>query len=243
MSGSRARWRVVVPLVAMTAGVLFGVSSSTSQGGDLRPAVSNMADVVRDASKRVDRQQRTVKGLRGEIQQLTDAHPETARLTALTKQASSLAPAAGLRPMRGKALRVTLTDSTRDVSSLPQGGTTDWLVVHQQDVQGVVNALWRGGAKAMMLMDQRVISTSAVRCVGNTLILQGRVYSPPFTITAIGDTGALRKALDRDPTVKNYRAYVDIAGLGYKVQELDGKFPAYGGSWNLRHAKPLGSQS
>ena len=29
------------------------------------------------------------------------------------------------------------------------------------------------------LQDQRVISTSAVRRVGNTLILQGRVYSPP----------------------------------------------------------------
>ena len=31
-----------------------------------------------------------------------------------------------------------------------------------------------------MVMDQRLVSTSAVRCVGNTLILQGRVYSPPF---------------------------------------------------------------
>ena len=44
----------------------------------------------------------------------------------------------------------------------------------------MVNALWAGGAEAMQIMDQRVISTSAVRCVGNTLILQGRVYSPPY---------------------------------------------------------------
>ena len=43
-----------------------------------------------------------------------------------------------------------------------------------------------------MLMDQRVISTSAVRCVGNTLILQGRVYSPPYVITAIGNQTDLR---------------------------------------------------
>lgn len=39
-------------------------------------------------------------------------------------------------------------------------------------------------------MDQRLISTSAVRCVGNTLILQGRVYSPPYKITAVGDRGS-----------------------------------------------------
>lgn len=240
---SKPHWRAVVPVVAMGGGVLFGVSASSSQGGELRPTSSNLAGVVQDASKRVDRQQRGVNGLRGEIQQLTAQHPSNSRLSALTKQSKSLAPAAGLRPVKGKALRVTLTDSTRDVSSLPQDGTTDWLVVHQQDVQGVVNALWRGGATAMMLMDQRVISTSAVRCVGNTLILQGRVYSPPFTITAIGPTKALRQALNRDPAVKNYRAYVDLAGLGYKVEELDGKFPAYGGSLTLRHAKPLKATS
>lgn len=240
---SKPHWRAVVPVVAMGGGVLFGVSASSSQDGELRPTSSNLAGVVQDASKRVDRQQRGVKGLRGEIQRLTAQHPSNSRLSALTKQSKSLAPTAGLRPVKGKALRVTLTDSSRDVSSLPQGGTTDWLVVHQQDVQGVVNALWRGGATAMMLMDQRVISTSAVRCVGNTLILQGRVYSPPFTITAIGPTKALRQALNRDTAVKNYRAYVDIAGLGYKVEELDGKFPAYGGSLTLRHAKPLKSTS
>ena len=67
---------------------------------------------------------------------------------------------------------------------MPAGADPDDYVIHQQDVQSVVNALWAGGAEAMMLQDQRVISTSAVRCVGNTLILQGRVYSPPYVITA-----------------------------------------------------------
>lgn len=47
-----------------------------------------------------------------------------------------------------------------------EGFTAEDIVVHQQDVENVVNALWAAGAEAMMLMDQRVISTSAVRCVG-----------------------------------------------------------------------------
>ena len=82
----------------------------------------------------------------------------------------------------------------------------------------MVNALWAGGAEAMMLQDQRVISTSAVRCVGNTLILQGRVYSPPYVITAIGDVQGMRAALDADPAVTIYRQYVDALGLGYDVE-------------------------
>ena len=83
---------------------------------------------------------------------------------------------------------MTLADAPRSADRvLPEDASPDDLVVHQQDVQAVVNALWPGGAEAMQIMDQRVITTSAVRCVGNTLILQGRVYSPPFQITAIGD--------------------------------------------------------
>ncbi len=229
---------MLVPVVAMGAGVLFAVSASTSQGDDLRPG-ANLAGVVQNASNKVDGQHQTVRNLRGDIQRLTAGQPSTSRLGELSKEVNEVAPAAGMRPATGKALKVTLTDSTRDVSSLPQGGTADWLVVHQQDVQGVVNALWRGGASAMMLMDQRVISTSAVRCVGNTLILQGRVYSPPFTITAIGPTEDLKKALDTDPAVQNYRAYVDLAGLGYDVADVKGKFPSYEGSLNLRHAQPV----
>ena len=33
-----------------------------------------------------------------------------------------------------------------------------------------------GGAEAMTLMGQRIISTSAVQCVGNTVILHGQVF-------------------------------------------------------------------
>ena len=84
--------------------------------------------------------------------------------------------AGGARP-RG---RRGAQDAKIPADQLPEGVGVDDIVVHQQDVQAVVNALWSGGAEAMMVMDQRLISTSAVRCVGNTLILQGRVYSPPF---------------------------------------------------------------
>jgi uncharacterized protein YlxW (UPF0749 family) len=90
----------------------------------------------------------------------------------------------------------------------------------------------------MMLMDQRVISTSAVRCVGNTLILQGRVYSPPYVIRAIGNPSAMRAALDQNQQVTIYRQYAKLLGLGYDVKNMDTvTFPAYAGSLSLQSAK------
>jgi len=106
------------------------------------------------------------------------------------------------------------------------------------DVQAVVNALWLGGAEAMQLMDQRVISTSAVRCIGNTLSLQGQPYSPPYVITAVGDPDALLAALEASEQVARYEAAVEDFGLGYDVDRLaEAELPAYSGPLELRYAE------
>jgi uncharacterized protein YlxW (UPF0749 family) len=104
-------------------------------------------------------------------------------------------------------------------------------------VQGVVNALWSGGAEAMTIMGERVIATTAVRCVGNTLLLHGRVFSPPFTMTAIGDVTSLRRALDGDPAVQVFQQYVAVYGLRYTVTSSPrATLPAYGGPLELTSA-------
>ncbi|MCK9898981.1 hypothetical protein CC117_08320 [Parafrankia colletiae] len=148
---------------------------------------------------------------------------------------AELAAQVGLTAVRGPAVTVELDDAARETRGrpLPAGirspGPND-LVVHQQDVQAVVNALWAGGAEAMAIMNHRVTPRTAVRCVGNTLLLEGRVYSPPFRISAIGDQTALRGALDGDPGVQLYRDYVAAYGLGYRVvADADLLLPAHSG--------------
>lgn len=234
----RSPWTLVVTTVTLSAGLLFGVSASTSEGSDLRPGQRDLSQVVLAANQRVAGQAATAKRLQGEVDALSKRSGAGATASNLAKQADSLAPRAGFTAITGDTVTVTLDDSKRDPATLPEGANLNWMVVHQQDVQAVVNALWRGGAKAMMLMDQRVISTSAVRCVGNTLILQGRVYSPPFKITAMGDQAQLRKALKDDPDVANYRDFVDRVGVKYEVENgSNTTFPPFEGTTELRYAK------
>jgi uncharacterized protein YlxW (UPF0749 family) len=102
----------------------------------------------------------------------------------------------------------------------------------------VVNALWAGGAEAMSIMGVRVISTSAVRCVGNTLLLHSRVYSPPFVITAIGNQAAMRRSLDESRGVQLFREAAVDFGLGYQAtDEKDVTVPAYDAANALRYAE------
>ena len=235
-----ARWAVVVPLVAAAAGLLFATSAQTSQGTDLRSSGrSDLADVVRAQDRTVRLRAASVEQLQAEVDALTaQAAPGNKAVARLRAQSGSLAPGVGAQAVTGPAISVSLDDAKRPASSLPKDITADDIVVHQQDVQSVVNALWAGGAEAMMLMDQRVISTSAVRCVGNTLILQGRVYSPPYVIQAIGSLPAMQAALDGSKNVAIYRDWATRFGLGYDVKRTDkATFPAYSGSLSLLHAR------
>ncbi|MDQ1714211.1 MAG: hypothetical protein QOC60_156, partial [Frankiaceae bacterium] len=98
--------------------------------------------------------------------------------------------------------------------------------------------LWAGGAEAMTIMGERVISTSAVRCVGNTLLLHGRVYSPPFVVAAIGDPQQLRTSLAAERDVQIFQEYVAAYGLGYTVTtKRDLPMPAYTEALALTHAQ------
>ena len=236
-------WAAIVPLVAAGAGVMFATSAQTSQGTDLRSSGrTDLVDVVRAQNLSVRQKAQAVKDLQDQVDALTaQAAPGNAEVARLRAEAAALAPSVGTQAVTGPALSVSLDDAKRTAASLPPGYTADDIVVHQQDVQSVVNALWAGGAEAMMLQDQRVISTSAVRCVGNTLILQGRVYSPPYVIQAIGDQLAMREALDKSPQVTIYRDYADLLGLGYDVTSKgQASFPAYEGSLSLLHARSQG---
>ncbi|KRE39021.1 hypothetical protein ASG73_01240 [Janibacter sp. Soil728] len=236
-----SRWSSLVPVIALGAGLLFATSGTTARGTDLRSEATGLPDLIRERTIDNERSGQQVERLRGDVDRLTrDVAPGNSRLQKISRQSSASSRDAGLTAVRGPALTVSLDDAQLSAAEVPEGFTVDDVVVHQQDVQGVVNALWRGGAEAMQIMDQRVISTSAVRCVGNTLILQGRVYSPPFTITAIGDRDELQAALDDDPAVDIYRQYVDAVGLGYEVTRKDDvELPAFTGRTKLEHARAL----
>ncbi len=138
----------------------------------------------------------------------------------MQRQVDELRGPAGFEAVHGPAITVVLKDAPKDeINRAVEKGevTADKLVVHQQDIQAVVNALWSGGAEAMTVQKQRVISTTGIKCVGNTVVLHGVPYAPPYEITAIGDLDALQTALDSSDYIAGYRTYVDTYHLGYEV--------------------------
>ena len=240
----RSAWRFGVPLVCLLAGVLLAATHGVSGGDEIRRSdAPRMVDLVREAQQSVDR----LSTQRDSSATAIDTHhggspSADAALGAITDRATRLATNAGLDPIRGPGLVVTLDDAQRDAEGrFPRDASPDDLVVHQQDIQAVLNALWSTGAEGIQMQDQRIIGTSAPRCVGNTLLLNGRTYSPPYVITAIGDAAAMQAALAAAPQVTLYKQYVVRFGLGYtEVPSTDLELVGHTEPVRMRFAKPAG---
>ncbi|MDX3529813.1 DUF881 domain-containing protein [Streptomyces sp. ID05-39B] len=244
--GRRPRFRPVRVLTAgvfALAGLIFFTSFDTAKGTDIRTDASllKLSDLIQERSHKNGQAEESNAALRGQVESLAEADDGSTR--AEDEKLTGLEDAAGTRKVKGRAVTVTLNDAPPNATAKLPGypePQPDYLVIHQQDLQAVVNALWQGGAEGIKVMDQRLISTSAVRCVGNTLILQGRVYSPPYKIQAVGDPEKLQRALADSKAIQNYMVYVNVYGLGWKVTE-DGTvtLPGYSGTVDLHYAKPV----
>lgn len=232
---ARRAWPVLVPLTSLAAGLLFATSASTAQGTDLRADRRlQITELIARERSVVERKDASAEQLRRSVAESTaQVAAEDSRI-GRAGPSEALRTAAGLTPVRGPAVTVSLDDAPRRPGRPPLSDDPNDLVVHQQDLQAVINALRAGGAEAITLMGQRIIATSAVRCVGNTVLLHGRVYSPPFVVTAVGDPESLRDTLNDDPGVAYFRTFVDRFGLGYSVRsERSMELPAYTGTLAL----------
>lgn len=225
-------------IVMALAGLMMTTAATNSRGHDLRPERdTDMATLVRSQASHNAALQKEAAGLRAQVEDLSKANQTPGVTSSVISSASALAPSVGLEAVSGRALRVTLDDAP--LSENPDGVDANMLVVHQQDIQMVVNTLWSGGAEAMTIQGQRVISTTAVKCVGNTVVLHGVAYAPPYVIEAIGDLNAMQKALDTSEAVRIYKEYVSAYQLGWSVERAGQvTMPAYTGAVAVSHATP-----
>ena len=187
----------------------------------------------------IERQQKSAAELRNEVEQLrsrvaeASLGPDTDAAADRSSALRNSRLSAGLIALRGPGMRVELADSS--TSESPSGDVND-LVIHSSDVQATVNALWRSGAEAISINGERLVGTSAVLCVGNTLLLNGTVHSPPYVMSALG---ADRNKFEADFLVQRLHEDAKNFGLKFSVRSVNAvTIAAYDGSTTPKYARP-----
>lgn len=238
-----SRWRWATPVLGIGCGALFAVSAVQAQGDDLRP------DRAVDLAGLVDNENETVVGLQ---QQVVDLKAEvdslavgvaTDEIRRNRHRADEARPSAGLTAVAGPGVTVTLSDAP----AAAIGGSDlnpNLFLVHQQNIQAVVNAMWRGGAEGITIQGQRVVSTTGIKCAGSNVQLQGAAYPQPYVISAVGDQEDLIAAITADPGVIAFRelAADPRVGVGFDLHaEPSMALPAYDGPVGTTYASVIRS--
>ncbi|GAA4288148.1 DUF881 domain-containing protein [Georgenia daeguensis] len=234
--GRLSRLSVGTGVVGLLAGLLFAANASVFAGTEARQP-QDLQGLARAESERLERLEKENADLRADIAPFLRDGTDTPT-DGTGPDGDAELSALALQEVHGPGVEVQLWDAPQNGAQ--EGFAPDDLVVHQQDLEAVMNALWAGGAEAMSVQGHRVVSTTGVRCVGNVLHIAGRTYSPPYVIEAVGGPDQLVSSLESSPGVSVYLQYVDAVGLGWSMttrSELE--LPPYSGTMSLQYADVL----
>lgn len=227
-------------LLLVVAGVAMAATAVTAKGTDLRSQrAQDLKSLVLARARDAAATERSLSNLRAEVNDLAVQYTSP-ELRKVRGKIAALRPVVANTAVTGSGLVVTLDDAPHQAGLDSADFDPNWLLVHQQDIEAVVNALWSGGARAVSVMGERITSNTAVRCVGSTVLVNGKVFSPPFVIRAIGNEERLSSSLEHDANVKFFRNLAGTFGMTYDVQHVPQLFIApFDGGYSTHFARPL----
>lgn len=151
-------------------------------------------------------------------------------IASMKNQIDYLSLMSGTTDVKGEGVILTLSDGETPTNTSTRTDT----LVHDSDVLTVVNELKAAGAEAISVNGQRIIATSAIRCVGPVIQVNYQKVAAPFEIKAIGNAQYLESAMN----IKN--GVVDMLkelGVGVSVsREKEIEIPKYDGTFTFKNA-------
>ncbi len=219
MMRSSPSWgqRFVIVAVCLTLGFLIAVQVQTLRSqqmtGTMRAPM--LMERLVSAQEQIQQLRAEVDKLRLQLREYEGAMAEGRTATErLTAELDRLRVLAGLTRVRGSGIVVWLKDADKPPPAPTPEVSAELGIVHDTDLLLLVNELRAAGAEAIAINDQRVVATTAVRCIGPLIAVNGVRISPPYEVAAIGDPDKLEKALTMpDGIADNFRSL----GIPFKI--------------------------
>jgi uncharacterized protein YlxW (UPF0749 family) len=242
-------WVTQVTFLSVVLGALLGLSLKTQDRlrrdqlpnmriSQLASAYSELRDTNIEQTKKIsDLQSRLNQYQKGAAQENGNAK----LLQADLEKANVLA---GMIAVTGSGVVVTLKDSAKapakpaDMSQESYIELVRSYLIHDLDIQAVINELRAAGAEAIAVNDQRVVATTAVRCVGPSVLVNNvTTNGSPVRISAIGDPATMYTALTMKGGVAEQYNILDPTMFSIE-KKSNLTLPAFAGAMPLRFAQP-----
>jgi uncharacterized protein YlxW (UPF0749 family) len=241
----RHRWRDIgrslsILAAGLTLGLLLSLGWRPSSETSVVATDQGSSQIWRSI-ERLEFEQQQLKTRLAELRQdLAErqqaAAANTDRLQALTTALEQQQLLAGLTPVQGPGVLVTMDDSAVQI---PPGADPNAYVIHEYDLRDIVNLLWMAGSEAIAINDERLVGNSSLYCVGSTVMVNNTRLSPPYLIRAVGNSRVQQDYLRNPSYLQDLKQKQRLYGLQFDVQAIANLIlPAYSGGFLVQHARP-----
>lgn len=138
----------------------------------------------------------------------------------------------GLETAKGAGVEISLTDGM--FVNRENIETIDQSLVAASDLRDIVNLLRAAQATAISINDQRVIASTPISSVGNTIMVNNYHLLPPFNITAIGDGELIMQRLNDPQSLPDLLKRSKELKVRFSAQAKDNlNVPVYNGNMTV----------
>ena len=185
---------------------------------NLAIAQQELKDRVEDLQSEIAAKEETLKNTQKESSQLLD-------------EIDYYKTELGMSRANGEGIIINLGDAT-DASNIDEVAMA---ISHSTDLLDLVNVLWQEGTEAITINNERIVSTTAIVCVGNNILINNTPKGAPFTIAAIGDRARLLGAIKDEDRLLELYSRSKKYGLSLTAVEAALDMPAYSGGFDTEY--------
>lgn len=238
------RWQFTLTIVAFFSGLLLISIILVNQAAQSNATTNPNADlieIINRVEEETERLEETVETRREQIEK-TQEHQlhGVDQLSDIQGELTWLKRRAGLTQVTGPGITVILDDNAAVAATVkatePFAFDPSNYIIHDKDLLYLVNDLKIGGAEAISINNQRIISSSDIRCVGTVILVNSTRLAPPYEVKAIGDP---EKLVDYVMEGQIY-PWLKAREFPVKLTKTDNlQLPSYKGSFQTSHLQAM----
>jgi uncharacterized protein YlxW (UPF0749 family) len=239
---------ITIKLISIIAGILIGIliivqfKTATPLGSSYPvDLIEAQKELIKDYIDEENAVKSRIVSLRKKIDENLEKNQAISQ-TANLERLNELKKEIGLTAIEGDGYIIKLDDSpfiNREIIEDEEAG-----IVYASDIRDVVNLLRAQHVKGIAINDQRIIATSSITSVGNTVLVNNSHLAPPFYISAIGEYESLVHRLEESNTLTDLQKRVKENGIQFDIQKASHIIlPIYNGQFRLKYIQSQLSES
>lgn len=231
------KWVIPVTVVCIISGLFLSfqlkLQADNHNTNPLSQKNTNLVMIINDLEEEIKNQEDLIEKIRNDLTNLEKNRPFRGKPQELQNKLRDMKIVAGLTPVSGKGIVITIDDNKEGLKANPEDDPNRY-IVHYEHILNLVSELKVGNAEAISINNQRLITTSEIRCVGNVILVNTTRLAPPFEISAIGSPRHLAEIVSNGEL-----DVMKASNYPVSLKEMDEVvIPAYKSQLQFRYVQP-----